>query len=164
MKIDRVIYNMLVPVAAALARAASPFNEKIAAGLSGRSGWREEWRRGAQSLTRNVPLIWFHVSSVGEFLQARPVIELLEKRRAGNLNVALTFFSPSGKNYFTTHDRAKKSDAIRFVGYLPIDTRKNVVHCLDTLGPDMIVYVKFDLWPNLIFEAASYSEFAITVV
>ena len=154
MNIGLALYNMMVPAAAALARAAAPFNDKIAEGLAGRSGWRERWRRSAAALARNVPLIWFHVSSVGEFLQARPVIDLLEKRLGGNLVIALTFFSPSGMNYFTTHDRANKSEAIRFVEYLPIDTRGNARFCLDTLRPDMIIYVKFDLWPNLIFETS----------
>lgn len=153
MNIGRILYNVILPVAAAAARAAAPFNHKIAEGLSGRVRWRERWQRSAASLAGNVPLVWFHVSSVGEFLQARPVIELLEGRLDGHLNVALTFFSPSGMNYFTTHDRAKKSEAIRFVEYLPIDSANNTRFCLDTLHPDMIVYVKFDLWPNLIFEA-----------
>ncbi len=154
MNIGLALYNMMVPAADALARAAAPFNGKIAEGLAGRAGWRERWPRKAAALAGNVPLFWFHVSSVGEFLQARPVIELLEKRLGGNLNVALTFFSPSGMNYFTSHDRARKSEAIRFVEYLPIDTRGNARFCLDTLRPAVIIYVKFDLWPNLIYEAS----------
>ncbi|HUV35461.1 MAG TPA: glycosyltransferase N-terminal domain-containing protein [Patescibacteria group bacterium] len=154
MNIGLALYNIIVPAAAALARATAPFNPKIAEGLAGRARWQEHWRQNVASLAKNVPLIWFHVSSVGEYLQARPVIELLENRHGGNIDIALTFFSPSGMNYFTTHDRAKKSDMIRFTDYLPIDTRGNARSCLDTLLPDMIVYVKFDLWPNLIFEAS----------
>jgi 3-deoxy-D-manno-octulosonic-acid transferase len=149
-----VLYNLLLPLAAAVGRMAAPFNEKIADGIAGRKGWKERWRRGAETIPRGVPLIWFHVSSVGEYLQARPVVELLDKRHSGKVNAALTFFSPSGMNYFTTHDRSKKSEAIRFVDYLPVDTRRNIQFCLDTLRPDMLVYVKFDLWPNLIYEAA----------
>jgi 3-deoxy-D-manno-octulosonic-acid transferase len=149
-----VLYNLLVPAAAALARAAAPFNAKIAEGLEGRTGWRDRWRDGASRIERDVPLIWFHVSSVGEYLQARPVIELLDERLDGRLSVALTFFSPSGMNYYTSHERAKRSETTRFVEYYPADTRRNVRFCLDTLRPDGIVYVKFDLWPNLIHEAA----------
>ncbi len=149
-----VLYNILLPLAAAVGRMAAPFNEKIADGFAGRKGWKERWQRAAESIPGNVPLIWFHVSSVGEYLQARPVVELLEKRYSGKVYVALTFFSPSGMNYFTSHDRSKKSEAIRFVDYLPVDTRRNMRFCLDTLCPDMLVYVKFDLWPNLIYEAA----------
>lgn len=154
MNIALALYNVCIPAAAALARAAAPFNDKIASGLAGRSGWRERWPRKAASLAGHAPLIWFHVSSVGEFLQARPVIEELEKRIGEDAAIALTFFSPSGMNYYTTHDRAAKSPAVRFVEYLPVDTRGNARLCLDTLRPDMIVYVKFDLWPNLIYEAA----------
>ncbi len=148
------LYNLLLPLAAAVGRMAAPFNEKIADVFAGRKGWKERWRRAAESIPGDAPLIWFHVSSVGEYLQARPVLELLEKRHSGKVNAALTFFSPSGMNYFATHDRTKKSEAIRFVDYLPFDTRRNVRFCLDTLRPDMLVYVKFDLWPNLIYEAA----------
>ena len=155
MKIERTIYNALLPVAELAARAAAPWNAKIAEGLAGRRGWRERWARGAAALDRSVPLVWFHVSSVGEFEQAKPVMGLLAERRAGAVSFSLTFYSPSGYNYYQRFDRSKRIEAIRFLDYLPLDTPDNMRYCLETLAPDLVVYVKFDLWPNLILETAA---------
>ncbi len=154
MRIRHAAYNALLPVAALAARAAAPFNAKIAAGLAGRRGFKSRWREKAAALERRGRLIWFHVSSVGEFEQAKPVIELLAQKMGTPLDIALTFFSPSGMGWFERFDRSKTIDAIRFVEYLPVDTAGNMRFCLDALAPDMIVYVKFDLWPNLVVEAA----------
>ena len=155
MKIQYAAYNALLPVASLAARIAAPFNAKIADGLKGREGFKERWQERASALGRTGHLIWFHVSSVGEFEQAKPVLNLLaEKLRPAPLEIALTFYSPSGMQYYCTHDRSKKIPAIKFLEYLPLDTAGNVRFCLDVLKPDMLVFVKFDLWPNLIIEAS----------
>lgn len=154
MRIQRACYDILINTTAALAGAAARFNGKIAEGLEGRKGIRERWEAAASGLDRGTMLIWFHVSSVGEYLQAKPVMDMLTERMGSGLNIALSFYSPSGLNYFDRHDRSKRNPSIRFVDYLPADTRGNACFCLDTLRPDMLIYVKFDLWPNLIFEAS----------
>ncbi len=147
------VYNTMLPAASAVARFAALYNEKIAEGLEGRRGIDERWRRKAAGLEQKKRLVWFHVSSVGEFEQAKPVMKLLAERYGNDLQIALTFYSPSGMNYYEKFDRSRRIDAIRFVDYLPVDTKRNMSFCLDTLKPDMIVYVKFDLWPNLIVGA-----------
>lgn len=152
--IERALYNAALPLAAAAARVAGLFDRKIAAGLAGRAGLHERWRERAAVLDRRRRTVWFHVSSAGEFLQARPVIDLLAARHADKVQIALTFFSPSGMNFFRRHDRSSSNAAIVFADYLPLDTPANARFCLETLRPDLVVYVKFDLWPNLIIEAA----------
>jgi 3-deoxy-D-manno-octulosonic-acid transferase len=155
MSFARGIYNLLLPVAAAGAKVSAKFNDKIAEGIEGRKGLIARWRKNAAALDPGKKTIWFHVSSVGEFLQASPVMDLLAERHRDSVQIALTFFSPSGINYFKKHDRSEKNTSLVFVDYLPLDTVSNMRFCLDTLKPDMIIYVKFDLWPNLIFEAGS---------
>ena len=147
------LYNAALPLARAIARFAALYNAKIAEGLEGRKGIEERWRRKASGLDRRKRLVWFHVSSVGEFEQAKPVMSQLADRYGTDLLIALTFYSPSGMNYYERFDRSRRIDAVQFVDYLPIDTRSNMRFCLDTLRPDAIVYVKFDLWPNLIVES-----------
>ncbi len=154
MRIRLAAYNALLPAAALAARAAAPFNAKIAEGLRGRTGFRDRWKDKASAIDRQGRLIWFHVSSVGEFEQAKPVMELLERNRGASLDLALTFFSPSGMSYYERFDRSRRIPSLRFVEYLPVDTARNMRFCLDTIRPDMIVYVKFDIWPNLVVEAA----------
>lgn len=155
MSLERGIYNILLPVATVLARISARFNRKIAEGIEGRKDLRARWETSAAALDPGKKTIWFHVSSVGEFLQARPVMDLLSERYGESVQIALTFFSPSGMNYFDRHDRSAKNPSIVFVDYLPIDTVSNARFCIETLRPAMIVYVKFDLWPNLILEAGN---------
>ena len=153
MSIERWLYNLLLPVAETWAGVSARFDPKIAEGIEGRMGLKERWLRKAASFDPGKKTVWFHVSSVGEFLQAGPVMDLLSEKHGGSIQIALTFFSPSGLNYFEKHDRSTRNPALVFVDYLPVDTVSNVRFCLETLRPDMIVYVKFDLWPNLILEA-----------
>ena len=56
----------------------------------------------AEKLDKGDKPIWIHASSLGEFEQGRPLIEMI-KRNFPNEKILLTFFSPSGyevrKNY-----------------------------------------------------------------
>ncbi|MBN1885990.1 MAG: hypothetical protein JW876_10780 [Candidatus Krumholzibacteriota bacterium] len=147
------LYGLVAPLAPAALRLVAPFDEKIAETLATRRGIRPRWREKGAAAAGAGPLVWFHVSSVGEFLQATPVIDELAARRP-DVRIALTFTSPSGYNYLHRHDRSRRNERIRFVEYLPFDTAGNARFCLDILRPDLLVYVKFDLWPNLILEAS----------
>ena len=55
-----------------------------------------------EQIDPEVPYVWIHVSSLGEFEQGRPLIEMIKKNTPGK-KILLTFFSPSGyevcKNY-----------------------------------------------------------------
>jgi 3-deoxy-D-manno-octulosonic-acid transferase len=154
MRLRLATYNAILHAVALGARVAAPFNEKIAEGLRGREGFMDRWKEQALALERKGRLIWFHVSSVGEFEQAKPVMNLLSRKLGPSLEMALTFFSPSGMRYYRNFDRSREIPAIKFFEYLPVDTAHNVRFCLDTLKPDMLVFVKFDIWPNLLIEAS----------
>lgn len=83
--------------------------------------------------------IWFHAASVGEFEQARPIIERLRKDRPQQ-PILLTFFSPSGYEMRKDYEHADK------VLYLPFATGKNARLLLDRLQPSMAVFVKYEFW------------------
>lgn len=89
--------------------------------------------------------IWIHVASVGEFEQARPIIERLRAERA-NTEILLTFFSPSGYNLRKDYD---KVDAVT---YLPFATRRNARLFLDVVKPDTAIFVKYEFWPAYLRE------------
>lgn len=91
---------------------------------------------------------WFHVASLGEFEQAKPVISQLKKAKPEIL-VVTSFFSPSG------YENAKKkaNENIDLIIYLPIDTKKNAKDFIEILSPSMAFFVKYDLWANYILEA-----------
>ena len=83
--------------------------------------------------------VWFHAASVGEFEQARPLIERLRKEQPQR-RIVLTFFSPSG------YEMRKDYKLVDKVLYLPFATRKNAKLLLDVLQPSMAVFVKYEFW------------------
>ena len=86
-----------------------------------------------------------HAPSVGEGLQARPVLEAL---RAGHpeLQLAYTYYSPSAQAF-------AGSLPVDFVDILPFDTRSAARAALDAIAPTMLVFSKLDVWPFLVEEA-----------
>lgn len=109
------------------------------------AGLGDVWERLRTADIYSGKKIWIHVASLGEFEQGRPLIERLRRERP-DLRIILTFFSPSGyevrKNY-------QQADAIC---YLPIDTPRNVRRFLDTVKPEMAIFVKYEFWLNYLAE------------
>lgn len=87
------------------------------------------------------PLVWMHAPSVGEGLQARPVLERLRARHP-DWQLAYTFFSPSA-------ERFAAQLAVDVTGYLPFDTASAADRLLDALRPSALIFAKLDLWPRL---------------
>lgn len=146
----RTLYNTLLPLAAGAAHVSSWFLPKMRAAIVGRRGYRHRWETLSQSL--DGASVWFHVSSVGEFEQARPVITAIAREHPG-LPVVLTFSSPSGYDFAQRKEKIGAGQTLHFVDYLPADFSGAMKFCLDCAKPRLLVLVKFDLWPNLIWEA-----------
>lgn len=89
--------------------------------------------------------IWFHAASVGEFEQARPLIERL-RREQPQQKIVVTFFSPSGYEVRKNYEQA---DGIY---YLPFATRRNAKRFIKALQPKMAIFVKYEFWPAYIRE------------
>ena len=147
----RLLYNAAVPVAVAGAHAAARFLPKMRQAIDGRRGFAERWNALARDLS--APPVWFHVASVGEFEQARPVISSLERARP-DIPVMVTFSSPSGYNFARKRESLERG-SLRFLDYLPFDSAANMRFCLERARPRVLVFVKFDLWPNLVWEASA---------
>ncbi|HCO81958.1 MAG TPA: 3-deoxy-D-manno-octulosonic acid transferase, partial [Arenibacter sp.] len=54
----------------------------------------------------------------------------------------VTFFSPSG------YEVKKNTAAADMVTYLPMDTKKNAIKFLDLVNPKLVIFVKYEIWPN----------------
>jgi len=160
-RIQKLIYNgVVLPAVFGLARAAAPFHPKLRDALQGRKDVKNRWR-SARVRMRERP-VWFHVASVGEYEQARPLITAIGKARP-EIPVALSVTSPSGYRYITNKEELTKDNNIRFIDYLPVDFARNARFCLATLNPRLLVFVKFDLWPNLVWETASKGTPAVLI-
>src|SRR5213082_875238 len=88
-------YRALAQLARGAAVVAPDADSKFLRALRARRGIRARYRAwGAAHRDRHRPLLWMHAPSVGEGLQARPVLELARTRRP-DLQLAYTHFSPS---------------------------------------------------------------------
>ncbi len=137
-----LIYDIAIALYGAAIRIASPFKEKAKKLVEGRRMSRLLISRFNRPEGR---VVWFHVASLGEFEQGRPVIEAL-KRREPETHIVLTFFSPSG--YEVRHDY-KEADLVL---YLPSDTKRNARELLDAIRPDMAIFVKYEYWYHILTE------------
>ncbi|WP_439130768.1 3-deoxy-D-manno-octulosonic acid transferase [Polaribacter sp.] len=135
-----LLYNILVFKAQILLPVIAIFNKKIKLFVDGR---KESFTKISKLKGDNV--IWFHAASLGEFEQARPIIEEI-KNNYNQYKILVTFFSPSGyevrKNY-------KLADV---VCYLPLDTKSNAKKFVQQVNPKLAIFIKYEFWPNLLNE------------
>ncbi|MBR4679456.1 MAG: 3-deoxy-D-manno-octulosonic acid transferase [Bacteroidales bacterium] len=124
------------------ARIIAPLNDKAKKYTEGRKNLFEELSRHVNKDDKNV---WFHVSSLGEFEQGRPVMERLRQLYPG-YKIILTFFSPSG------YDVRKNYNGADYVCYMPADTPNNAKKFLDIVNPKAVFFVKYDFWYNFLSE------------
>lgn len=93
------------------------------------------------------PVLWLHCASVGEFEQGRPVLEYVASQLPIRPQILVTFFSPSGwERYRQSYPLAD------WIGALPSDLPWVVRDWIQTVRPTAVFFVKYDLWPNLLFE------------
>lgn len=123
---------------------ASLFNRKIRKGIRGRKRIFEELIVNGQKLNRSKKTIWFHSSSLGEFEQAKPIIQKLKEEK--KTNIVITFFSPSG------YDNSRKYPYADIISYLPYDTKTNAERIFDLIRPDLAVMMRYDIWPNMVWK------------
>jgi 3-deoxy-D-manno-octulosonic-acid transferase len=103
----------------------------------------ERWSAAHRNAER--PLLWIHAPSVGEGLQARPILELFRSRRP-EVQLVYTFFSPSAEGFA----RGLPAD---YADYLPFDSVPNARRILASVRPTALVFAKLDVWPLLAAEA-----------
>ncbi len=126
----------------------SPGESKFRRVLSGRSGLLERYETWAKSSRDpSKRLLWLHAPSVGEGLQALPVLQLVRARRP-EIQIAYTYYSPSAEQF-------ARGLAADFSDYLPFDIGADAERAISALRPSAIVYSKLDIWPILTETAAA---------
>ncbi|HEY9184754.1 MAG TPA: glycosyltransferase N-terminal domain-containing protein [Salegentibacter sp.] len=138
----QIIYNLFISLTEFLLPVAGIFSHKMKLFVKGR---KEVFPRLKSEIQAGEKYIWIHAASLGEFEQAVPVIELL-KERYPNHRILVTFFSPSG------YENKKKHQLADVITYLPLDTPSNARRFLELVNPELIFFVKYDIWPNFLKE------------
>jgi 3-deoxy-D-manno-octulosonic-acid transferase len=137
-------YEGAARLAHALSSVAPSSHQKLLATFAERRGILARYAAFRRDTAR--PLLWMHAPSVGEGLQARPVLQLARVRRP-DLQLAYTWFSPSARAFASTLD-------VDFREALPFDTTPDMRAALAALAPRALVFSKLDVWPTLAREAS----------
>jgi 3-deoxy-D-manno-octulosonic-acid transferase len=135
----RFLYTCSILLYLGVIHLAFPFSFRARAWVRGR---RDLWSKLKVFKNETHP-IWVHCASLGEFEQARPLIEELKKLYPQH-RILLTFFSPSG------FEVRKQYPGADLVSYLPSDLPWNVHRFLSLTRPQMAIFVKYEFWFNYI--------------
>jgi 3-deoxy-D-manno-octulosonic-acid transferase len=146
-----VLFRTLYAGAVSLARLATAVapasDRKLWRAFRARRGLLDRWAAIAPPRDPSRPLVWLHAPSVGEGLQARPVAHALRAARP-DVQQAYSFFSPSA-------ERFAASVGAEFTEYLPFDGAREVDRLLSLVQPQLLVFVKLDVWPTLVARAVA---------
>ncbi len=134
----RMLYTFGIHCYSAAVRVAALFNGKAAQMVA---GWKKTFGRLSVAPVGKEKTAWFHASSLGEFEQARPVLESFRQQHP-DYKICVTFFSPSG------YEVRKNYPLADFVSYLPMDTPSNAARYVNLLRPTVVFFAKYDFWFN----------------
>ena len=134
----RVIYTIGIGLYTLGIRMAALFGHSKARQMV--EGWKH-WSEAVDRLKTDKKTVWFHAASLGEFEQARPVLEAYRHRHPDE-QVLVTFFSPSGYEVRKNYAQAET------VCYLPMDTPHNVRRFVSRVNPYKVFFVKYEFWYN----------------
>lgn len=138
----KFLYQLGINLAALLLPVSRFFIPKMKLFVDGR---KQSFAVLENQIDKNQEYIWFHVASLGEYEQGLPVMEEI-KAKYPEYKLLLTFFSPSG---FEIRKNNKIAD---ITIYLPLDTTQNVKRFLDIVQPKMVFFIKYEFWPNYLYE------------
>lgn len=137
-----ILYHTSIQLYLLASRIAGLFSKKAAQFYRGRKGLLSHIKQVmSSSQGSSGTRYWFHCASVGEFEQARPLIEKI-KEREPNSYIVLTFFSPSG------YELRKNYPLASAVFYLPMDTKRNAKKFVEYVKPQVVIFIKYEFWRN----------------
>jgi 3-deoxy-D-manno-octulosonic-acid transferase len=134
------IYNIFVFVATVLLSIFALFSKKLKLFVDGR---KEIFSKITAVKGENT--IWIHAASLGEFEQAIPIIETLNKEYK-DYKIIVTFFSPSG------YEIRKNYNLADVVCYMPLDSKANARKFIREVNPILAIFIKYEFWPNFLNE------------
>jgi 3-deoxy-D-manno-octulosonic-acid transferase len=137
----RFIYNSGIKLYTFILKIAAIINPKAKLWIDGRKDVFQDLKKQVDC---NYKYSWFHCASLGEFEQARPLIEVLKNKH--QKKILVTFFSPSG------YEIRKDYKGADIICYLPTDTTKNAKLFLETIEIESAFFIKYEFWYNYIHQ------------
>ncbi|MDX2195543.1 MAG: glycosyltransferase N-terminal domain-containing protein [Cytophagales bacterium] len=138
---SEIIYNIGIVLLETAIRIHSMWSLKTQKMLSGRRATFEVLQNVFSG--KNHKTIWFHCSSLGEFEQGRPLLELIKIQKP-DYKILLTFYSSSG------YEMRKNYPYADCVTYLPADYSTDALKIIKIVNPEMVFIVKYEFWYQLI--------------
>ena len=143
-------YNLiLLPLLSGIVRIFASYNSKISESIEKREGLWERLEVAVSKRDWQKPLLWFHVASAGEFLQAQPLIVRFIEEGA---ECVVTYSSVNAYHWLQRPAQTETQNLLA-AEFLPVDKIHNIRSLLGLLQPSRLVWVSYDLWPNLVWEA-----------
>ena len=145
-----LVYNLFIlPLLSVAVKILAPFRQNIKDSLEKREGLWERLESSVSNRDWQKPLLWFHVASAGELLQAQP---LIDRCSAQGSECVLTYSSVNAFRWLEQPGQKKILNLLA-TEFLPFDLISNVRRLLGLLQPSRLIWVSYDLWPNLVWEA-----------
>lgn len=138
----RVVYAIGMGGLYTLMWCASLFNKKAAKWIAGRKVPLSSF-----SVPEDLPVVWFHCASLGEFDQGLPVMKAY-KEQFPDAFLVVTFFSPSGMDFYQ-----KRDHCVDVACYMPLDTISNARNFIRHFHPEKVFFVKYEFWYNHLLAA-----------
>ena len=152
--ISLFIYNLSIRLYYLSVYIASFFSRKAKSWIEGRKKLNHKLRSYVASA--HGKKIWVHCASLGEFEQARPLIEKIKALHPDH-RLILTFFSPSG------FDAKRYYEGVDFVSYLPLDTASDAHEFVRKLRPSLVIWVKYEYWYHIL-NALHYRNIPVILI
>ena len=135
------IYSLFISIFNISLKLNSLFNEKTKKIVLGR-------KKTINYIENNIEdqkVIWIHVASVGEFEQAKPIIDSLKIKYENKILVS--YFSSSTESAVSNYKN------VDFHFYMLSDKEDQMKLLFNLLNPKILIIIKYEFWRNLILQA-----------
>ncbi len=142
-----ILMNLLMVVFVLLFPAVYLFSKKRRSNLLTRFGLATAWQPKEPGEKR----IWIHALSVGEVKSVVPFVKTIKDQHE-KVKIVFSTSTRTGfemaKEYFLTPGL----ENVDQLGYFPFDFTWSVRKVSNLIGPDAVIIVETDIWPNFLYE------------